>query len=118
VDTNFSGAGSAEYCRLARTYQDAQNKLNPTNTSPDLRQVFQDAARDIKLAVGVAPEEIKNDVQIVSDGFNALIAALAPVNYDFTKLPPDLIVRFQSAEFSAASQRVAAYARTVCGVGG
>lgn len=118
VDTKFTGTGSTEYCRLARSYSDAQSKLNPTNVSPDLRQLFQDAARDIRLAVAVAPAEINNDVQVVADGFSALVAALAPVNYDFTRLTPDLIARFMSAEFTAASTRVAAYARNVCGVGG
>lgn len=117
VDTKFTGAGSADYCRLARTYSDASSKLSPTNTSSDLRQLFQDAARDIKAAVGVAPAEIKDDVQIVADGFNALVNSLTPVNYDFTKLAPDLIARFQSQEFMAASTRVAAYSRQVCGVG-
>ena len=118
VDTAFTGAGSAEYCKLARTYADAQGKLNPSNTTPDLRQLFRDAARDIKAAVAVAPAEIKGDVQIVADGFNALVSALEPVNYDFTRLTPDLIARFMSADFTAASTRVAAYSRNVCGVSG
>jgi len=116
VDTTFTGKGSGEYCKLAKTYADAQSKLGPTNTTPDLRQLFQDAARDIKAAVAVAPAEIKNDVQVVADGFNALVTSLASVNYDFTRLTPDLIARFQSKEFMDASTRVAAYSRTVCGV--
>ena len=116
VDTKFTGSGSGEYCKLARTYADAQSKLNPGNTTPDLRQLFRDAARDIKSAVAVAPAEIKGDVQIVADGFNALVAALEPVNYDFTRLTPDLIARFMSADFTTASTRVAAYSRNVCGV--
>lgn len=118
VDTKFTGAGSAEYCKLAKSYADASSKLSPTNTTPDLRQLFQDAARDIKAAVAVAPAEIKNDVQIVADGFNALVDALQPVNYDFTRLTPDLIARFMSAEFTTASTRVAAYSRNVCGIAG
>ena len=117
VDTKFTGAGSADYCKLARTYQDASSKLG-AGASPDLRQLFQDAARDIKAAVDVAPAEIKKDVQTVADGFTALVGALATVNYDFTKLPPDLIVRFQSQDFMNASTRVGAYSKTVCGIGG
>ena len=66
----------------------------------------------------MAPAEIKGDVQIVADGFNALVSALEPVNYDFTRLTPDLIARFMSADFTAASTRVAAYSRNVCGVSG
>lgn len=116
VDTRFTGSGSAEYCKLARTYADAQSKLNPTNTTPDLRQLFQDAARDIKAAVAVAPAEINKDVQVVAEGFNALVTALASVNYDFTRLSADLIARFQSQDFMTASTRVGAYAKNVCGV--
>ncbi len=116
VDTRFTGEGSAEYCRLARSYQEASSRLAPGATA-DLRQLFQNAARDIVQAVGVAPAEIKPDVTLVADGFSALVGALGEVDYDFTRLPPDLIVRFQSQDFVTASTRVGAYSRNVCGIG-
>src|SRR5262245_52615988 len=115
VDTKFTGQGSAEYCKLARTYQEASSKVGQGAT-PDLRQLFQDAARDIQAAVAVAPAEIKPDVTLVAQGFAALVTALNNANYDFTKLSPDLILRFQSQDFVAASTRVGAYAKNVCGI--
>ena len=115
VDTRFSGEGSADYCKLARSYQEASSKVGQ-GASADLRQLFQDAARDIQAAVAVAPTEIKPDVTLVAQGFSALVTALNNANYDFTKLAPDLIVRFQSQEFMAASTRVGAYAKNVCGI--
>src|SRR5262245_31126475 len=115
VDTKFTGEGSAEYWKLARSYQEASSKLG-TNANPDLRQLFSDAARDIQAAVAVAPAEIKSDVTLVAQGFAALVTALNNANYDFTKLAPDLIIRFQSQDFVAASTRVGAYAKNVCGI--
>ena len=115
VDTRFTGVGSADYCKLARKYQEAQSKVGQGAT-PDLRQLFQDAASDIQSAVAVAPAEIKADVTTVAQGFTALVTALNNANYDFTRLSPDIIVRFQSQEFMAASTRVAAYAKNICGI--
>ncbi len=109
--------GASDYCRLARSYDDASNRLGQGN-APEVRQLFRDASRDVKLAVDVAPPEIRSDVRVVADGFGALVTALENVNYDFTKLPPDLIARFMSQEFVDASTNVGRYSRDVCGLPG
>jgi hypothetical protein len=115
--STFSGKESSDYCRLARSYDDASSRLGQGGT-PEVRQLFRDASRDVKLAVDVAPPEIRSDVRVVADGFGALVAALESVNYDFTKLPPDLIARFMSQEFVDASTNVGRYSHDVCGLPG
>jgi hypothetical protein len=117
VDTTFTGKGSAQYCQLAKTYAQATAKIGPGATA-DLRQLFDSAATDIKAAVAVAPAEIKPDVQTVAAGFSDLVTALDNANYNFTALPSTLIARYMAADFVAASTRVAAYARQVCGITG
>lgn len=114
VDTTFTGRGSEEYCKLSSSYKQAADQLTPTSDA-QVRQLVQDAARDMKAAVAVAPAEIKSDVQTVANSFDALVNGLVSVNFDYTRLPPELIASFMSEELRRASTRVAAYARDVCG---
>lgn len=113
VDTTFTGQGSAAYCQLSKSYADAAARLGP-NPDAQLRQAYEDAARDMQAAVAVAPAEIKGDAQIVADGFGGLIAALQGVDYDFTRLPPDVVARFMDDDFRRASIRLTAYGKNIC----
>ena len=66
----------------------------------------------------IAPAEIKRDVEVVADAFTTLVRELEAVNYDITRIPPAVALRFMSAELESASTRVEAYARNVCGATG
>jgi ABC-type glycerol-3-phosphate transport system substrate-binding protein len=115
-DTNFTGAGSGDYCRLARAYATSAQKFTAPTNAAELRQVFADASRDINAAAAVAPAEIKADVQVVAQGLSAIIAGMEAADYDLTRLattPPSL-----PPNFDAASVRLEAYARDVCGLRG
>ena len=112
VDTSFTGAGSADYCRLARDYSESSKKFNTPNSPDQLRAVFQEAQNDIQSALAVAPPEIKADVQTIATGLNSIVKAMEAANYDVTRLaatPPSL-----PSNFDAASQRIDAYTRDVC----
>lgn len=122
VDTVFTGQGSAAYCGLARNYAGAFDRLGqPGSSTSDLRAYYQAAGVAVQQSVGVAPAEIRPDVQVVADALQALIAALDKINFDLNKigsLPPELIARLMSQQFEDSSTRVAAYAKNVCGIGG
>ena len=112
VDTSFTGAGSGDYCRLARDYSESSKKFNAPNTPDQLRAVFQEAENDIQSALAVAPPEIKADVQTIATGLSSIVKAMEAANYDVTRLsatPPSL-----PPNFDAASQRIDAYTRDVC----
>lgn len=113
VDTTFTGLGSQAYCSMSKSYADAAARLGP-HPDAELRQLYEDAARDIQSAAAVAPAEIKGDVQTVAAGFGALISALRNVDYDFTKLPADVVTTFMADDFRRASIRLTAYAKNVC----
>ncbi|MGH9280616.1 MAG: hypothetical protein ACRD12_21305, partial [Acidimicrobiales bacterium] len=78
------GGGSAQsYCALSRSYLQQYEKLD---TPQGIRQVYEDAARDIHAALAVAPAEIRADVKVLSDGLDRLIAVLAKYDYDSGRL--------------------------------
>jgi hypothetical protein len=112
VDTSFTGAGSDDYCRLARDYSDSSKKFDAPNSPDQLRAVFQEAQNDINSALAVAPPEIKADVQTIATGLDSIVKAMEAANYDVTRLattPPSL-----PPNFDAASQRIDAYTSNVC----
>jgi hypothetical protein len=118
VDTNFTGQGSAEFCNLARTYNDRFTQIGANATPAQLRTVAREGQTAINQAVNAAPGEIKSDVQVIANAFGGLLTDLEAVNYDVTKVTPATFARLQAPEFATSSQRFQAYMRNVCRVGG
>jgi hypothetical protein len=113
----FSGAGSARFCELVRTYRDRLAGLTgPSSTPAQRRQFGQELGPAIRQAVAVAPAEIKADVTLVAGAATDYLAALEKAGYDFGKVPPDALERFQAPDVMAASSRLEAYSRNVCGI--
>ena len=114
--TSFTGAGSSEYCRLSRDYAASAKQFAVPTNAAELRQVFEDAAKDIKAVLAVAPPEIKADVQTVANGLASIMTVMEAAQYDenrFAATPPSL-----PPNFDAASTRIDAYTRNVCGLTG
>jgi hypothetical protein len=117
VDTKFTGKGSAQFCALAKTYGDKSGQLVPSLSNPaQLRTIFKDLQVAVKQAVDVAPSEIKADVTLLANFYNDFAAALEKVNYDFTKVPPDISRKLQDPQFQQATTRLDAYTKQVCGL--
>jgi hypothetical protein len=118
VNTSFSGQNSAQFCTLAKSYNDQSKNVSGASTPAQLRQVTQDGRTAITAAVAAAPAEIKPDVQVLSDAFNALFTELEKVNFDPTKISAAALAPLQAPQFQASTTRFQAYLRSVCGVTG
>lgn len=116
VNTSFSGANSAQFCALARTYNDRFTSVGSNPTPAQLRTVAREGQTAISQAVGAAPAEIKPDVEVLARVFGALLTGLEGVNFEVAKLPPTALAGLSSPEFTAASQRFQAYNKSVCGI--
>lgn len=118
VDTSFTGADSARFCDLARTYGERSSDLGSSPTPDQLRTVVREGQAAISQAVSAAPAEIKNDVEALAAGFGAVLAELERVDFDAARLPPTAFGPLQTPEFQAATTRFQAYVRSVCGITG
>ena len=116
VDTSFTGQNSAEFCMLARTYNERFTKVGANATPVQLRAVAREGQSAITQAVSAAPPEIKTDVQVLASAFSTLLAELEKVDFDVAKLPPAALSSLSTAEFQASTTRFQAYNRTVCGL--
>ena len=118
TNTSFTGQNSAQFCNLARTYNERFSKVSANPTPAELRTVTREGQTAITQAVNAAPAEIKPDVQVIATAFNGLLAEMEKVNFDVTRLPPTAFTPLSSPEFTQATTRFNSYVRTVCGVTG
>ncbi len=116
VDTSFTGQDSAQFCSLARTYNERSTSLSPNATPAQLRTAVREGQTAITEAVNAAPAEIKPDVQVIANTFGAVLSELERVNYEIARLPPAALQPLQAPEFQQSTTRFEAYLRSVCGV--
>ena len=116
VDTSFTGQNSAQFCGLARTYNERFRSVGPNATPAQLRANAREGQNAISEAVNAAPAEIKRDVEVLNRTFSALLSELEKVNFEAARLPPAALTGLQAPEFQASTVRFEAYIRNVCGV--
>lgn len=116
VDSSFTGQNSAQFCALARTYNERFTKVGTNPSAAELRTVAREGQTAITQAVSTAPAEIKADVQVLATTFGGLLSELEKVDFEAARLPPAAFTELSSLEFQTATTRFQAYIRTVCGV--
>lgn len=118
VNTSFTGQNSAQFCTLAKTYNERFSKVSANPTPAELRTVTREGQTAITQAVNAAPPEIKKDVEVISAAFTTLLAELEKVNFEAARLPPAALGSLSAPEFAQSTTRFQAYIRNVCGVTG
>lgn len=118
VDTSFTGQNSAQFCTLARTYNERSSRVGAAPTAAELRSVTREGQTAISQAAGAAPAEIKKDVDVIAAAFNSLVSEMEKVNFEVARLPPSALNSLSAPEFTQSTTRFQSYLRTVCGVTG
>jgi hypothetical protein len=116
VDTSFTGQGSANFCNLAKTYNEQSKNVASAATPTQLRTVVRDGRTAITQAVAAAPAEIKGDMEVLAAAFIDLSDAFDKANYDASKVNPASLSKLQAPEFQVSTQRFQAYLRNICKV--
>ncbi|MDQ3642495.1 MAG: hypothetical protein M3450_13770 [Actinomycetota bacterium] len=118
VDTSFTGQNSAQFCALARTYNERFTSVGANPTPAQLRTLSREGQTAITQAVSAAPAEIKRDVEVIANTFNVFLGELEKVNFEVARVPPAALQSLSAPEFQQSTTRFQAYTRTVCGVTG
>jgi hypothetical protein len=119
---DFSGSGGDAFCGQAQDFEGVFGGESFTNTDPaSLKDDYAKAQDALDELADKAPDEIKADVQTLSNALSTLIEVFESVDYDFTKLAQDpaaaaKLQEFDSQELTDASARVEAYLTQVCGI--
>ena len=114
----FTGQNSAQFCGLARTYNERFTSVGANPTPAQLRTVAREGQTAISQAVTTAPGEIKADVEVLARTFTTLLGELEKVNFEIQRLPPAALQSLSAPDFQASTQRFQIYLRDVCKVGG
>jgi hypothetical protein len=109
---SFSGNSRSSWCDLDRSLQ---NSAQFQNSLKDPRAWASQLDSVISKVEAKAPGPIKSDVQTLIAGLRVLEKALADANYDFAKVNPAHMSGLNSPSLTAASDRIIAYDKQVCG---
>lgn len=116
-EPEFSGDASSPWCLAARDIEASTDELDLVDYSDPaaIEDAFSSIVGKIEGVVGLAPDEIRADLEVSLDGFRAVNAALAEVDYNFFEL--DLTVLEELDEsVEVANERIGRYNAEVCGI--
>jgi hypothetical protein len=119
----FEGDADSEFCELARRVEDSE--FLEGDDPEQLREEYQDVSEAFDQLRDTAPDEIRDDIQLLGDQLDEFIAVLDEYDFSFTALAeaaadnPELAASLDavsSPEFEEASDRVDTYVTDVCGI--
>jgi hypothetical protein len=115
-DAGGSSSGS-DWCDMATQVEAQDNLFNEADfTDPDAVENAFTGARDLmEDAEDKAPDEIKEDVETVSNAFGTLVDELEQVDWNFMELD-SAVLDDMGTEVQDASDRIAAYSEEECGI--
>ena len=95
--------------------------LNSANTAvptdpAEVKKLIEATAAAYEAIDEFAPEEIAEDLKTAVGASRAFAEALATVNFDFSKLPPETLALMGDPTVTAASTRIAEYMARECGI--
>ncbi len=105
---------AGRFCELLRAYNDKYNRTRNVTEPEQLSELLRDARRDVRETQEVAPPEIKGDAEIVARVLTEYVDELEKVDYQTSRVPPEMVQRLLSPDFLAAAQRLEAYGRATC----
>lgn len=111
----FTGAGSDEFCTLARQANQRLGELAQAPPSEDaVRELFTSTADSVDAMADVAPAEIGPAARTMATAYAELVDALSRVQWQPDRLPAEAEQRLNAPEVTAAGNRLSSYQRQVC----
>jgi hypothetical protein len=121
--SSMKSANGSAYCKLLTSYDKKQAAANKELETPGAAKAAMELAyKNLKpeenLILGVVPGSLKSSYESIFKDVNALYADLAKANFDFEKLTKAQIAAFEaeSKSMTAATDKINAYNKNVCGV--
>ena len=101
------------FCTLARTYVESMSR-----TAPEDAQGFGESLREARSIIvemqEVAPPEVVDDLLRLTGVLSVVVPALEAVDFDLTRVSPDVLRLLQDPEFQASAARLQAYTEDAC----
>ena len=102
------------FCPAWRTLDSRLKGVDAQAGPTQLRASVAAARAAFDPALGAAPGQVRGDVQVVTDSYGRLFAALDQAGYDGSRVSLGAIQGFSPSVVNAAAARVASYAAADC----
>ena len=105
----YTGDPNSIFCTLARENSTRVSQVGGAVSNPEqLAALLEEVAPAVREIVKVSPPELKDDVNVLADGFEKLLKSANDGQIDLTILT--------DPKFQAAGQNLASYGKQVCGI--
>jgi ABC-type Fe3+-hydroxamate transport system substrate-binding protein len=107
----YTGDPNSIFCTLARENSTRVSQIGGAVSNPEqLAALLEEVAPAVREIVKVSPPELKDDVNVLADGFEKMLASAKDGQIDLTILT--------DPKFQSAGQNLASYGQQVCGITG
>jgi hypothetical protein len=105
----YTGDPNSVFCTLARENATRVSQVGTAAASPEqLAALLEQVAPAVREIVKVTPPELKDEIPVLADGFEKMLASAKEGQIDLSVL--------SDAKFQAAGRELASYGRQVCGI--
>ncbi len=105
----YTGDPNSIFCTLARENSTRVSQVGSTVSNPEqLAALLEEVAPAVREIVKVSPPELEDEIPVLADGFEKMLASAKAGQIDLNVLA--------DPEFQAAGQELASYGRQVCGI--
>lgn len=119
TEPSFSGVGNEHFCARARTASERLSELVRVETSPgSARTLFTTAATTVRSLAEAAPAEIATDARAVASAYSSFVERMSKVDWRPDRLPEEIALKLDAPGVRVAVDRLQAYERRICGIGG
>ncbi len=123
TEVRFTGDAGSSFCSRLRDLDLGDALQDQATTPEDVAAGFGALLALLDELAGLAPEEVRGDVELLGAGIGALDEALAVVQYDWDALASSpqasaVAAATNDPAFTVAGDRLVAYRGQVCGLGG
>jgi hypothetical protein len=118
-------AHTSNYCKLLTAYNKKQTAANKALETPGaavaaMELAYKNLKSEENLVLGVAPSSLQSSYKLIFKDLNVFYADLSKAHFNYLKLTKAQIASFEvlSKSMGAASTKITAYNKNVCGLKG
>jgi hypothetical protein len=114
--TSAAASSNEPFCQAARGFVGQMTKIvSEGSDSTRVGPLFQELETFLRQAADTAPGEVRPQAVLAADAVGEFYQALATVDFDQSRVPPEASAKLRSAEFQQATTELATYGRRTCG---
>ena len=113
------GSSIEAWCAVGDTFEQESPLDSADPTDPEaFRTAIEEFQGQLDEVRSAAPDEIRDDVNLVLDGFDGFFGALEEADFNVMEIDPAVLEPLNSEELNAASERITAFTEENCrGIG-